>query len=89
MDDDTEALKFLEGLARGLALRNGMTSGYLTISIGAGNPLYFYSITYMNDGYNEHGWAKTSGAINANGRTLTKAARALSEALTRNLTTPK
>lgn len=68
--DNAQCVGVLDVLASSLAIRNGMVSGYLDVHIGAGNPAFRWSITYQQDGYDENGFAKKGGSVQANGPTL-------------------
>lgn len=75
------AVRDLEKIARNLARRGGMVSGYMNIHIGAGNPEYFYQITHQQDGYREDGFAKEKGAIYVFAPSLPIAVERLKQAL--------
>ena len=78
-----EAVREVERLARSLAMRNGMVSGYFDIHIGAGNPAFFFQVVYQHDAYDEHGFAKKGGAVVGEGPTLVDAMNRLLEQLGR------
>ncbi len=83
---ETGAVRELERLAKTLAWRLGMVSGFITVAIGAGNPDYFYDICYKQDGYGPSGTtADSPEAIMAHGPTLVIAVGRLLEAVNDHL----
>jgi hypothetical protein len=76
---DAEAVKELERLARTLARRCGdMVAGYITVSIGAGNPDFFFEVWYKRDGYGPSGGVDDSpAAVIGHGPTLPAAVEML------------
>lgn len=79
---DEQAVKELERLARSLARRHDMVAGYITVSIGAGNPDYFFEVWYKRDGYGPSGGVEDSPrAVTGHGPTLPAAVEMLLRAL--------
>lgn len=78
-----QAKRCLEEVARARKISRGMVDGYLEISIGAGNPEYFYQIAFRERVYNpeQHGIYDPSQRYEANGKTLEEAVTRLMEKL--------
>lgn len=69
-----EAVAILERMGRMRAMRRGMASGYVSVSVGAGNPACFFEVVYKHDSYGPSGFTTDSPpAIAAEGRTLVEA----------------